>query len=213
MIYPNYTVDNFFDNPEEIVDLANSISFPHKGNNSPGARTEPLHEEHMDFFNWSGRRIISVIYPNGQTPFTARAFFQKIPKTVGEVDFIHQDTDVKLTAIVYLNKKGCDGTSLFKPKTFLTPDSTDTKKYDYYSFPEKYKGDKLKELQIEKETLRAKFNETVSVSGIYNRLFMFDGHQYHAQHLSTQKEERLTYIVFFSRIESWNAPLEGMRKI
>ena len=213
MIYPTYVVDNFFDDPDTIVELANSISFPSKGDTAPGARTLPLYETHNDFFNWSGRRMLSVIFPNGQTPFTARAFFQKIPKTVSEADFIHQDTDFKLTAIIYLNKKGSDGTSLFKPKTFLNLDLKGTNKYDYYKFPEKYKGDKLKELRVEKEALRDKFDETLSVAGIYNRLFMFDGHQYHSQHPNINKEERLTYIVFFYKIESWNAPLEGMRKV
>ena len=221
MMYPTYIVDNFFDNPEDIVELANSLPFPDKGINFPGSRTHPLHSTHNDFFNWSLLRILSVIFPDGQNNFTARAVFQKIPANLSEVDFIHQDTQDKLTAIVYLNKNGTSGTSLFKPKTFVTLDLKNTNKYNYYKSPEKYKGDKLKELKKEKEILRDQFNETVSVSGVYNRLFMFDGHQYHSQHLNINKEERLTYIVFFSKIESWNAhkatvennkPLEIMRK-
>ena len=224
MMYPTYIVDNFFDNPEAVVELANSLPFPNKGDTSPGARTDLLHDTQHAFFNWSCLRMLSTIFPDGKTNFNARAQFQRIPQTVSEVDFIHQDTHDKLTAIVYLNKKDTNGTSLFKPKTFETVSSNfflNVQKYNYYKSPEKYKGDKLKKLKREKEALRDKFNETVSVSGVYNRLFMFDGHQYHSQHPNRNKEERLTYIVFFSRIESRNAhkldvevnkPLEIMRK-
>ena len=221
MMYPTYIVDNFFDNPEAIVELANSISFPNKGVSYPGARTNFLHDTQHAFFNWSCLRMLSTIFPDGKINFEAQATFQKVPENLSEADFIHQDSANKLTAIIYLNKNGASGTSLFKPKTFITLDLRDTQKYNYYKSPEKYKGDKLKRLQIEKETLRKKFDETLSVAGVYNRLLMFDGHQYHAQHPNRNKEERLTYIVFFSKIESWNAqkptveinkPLEIMMK-
>jgi len=219
MMYPTYIVDNFFDNPEAIVNLANNLPFPNKGDQSPGRRTESLHKTHNDFFRWSGLRMLSSIFPGETLNFAAKASFQKIPKTLSEVDFIHQDTGPKLTAIVYLNKNDISGTSLFKlntlfkPKTFKYVDiPTPPMKYDYFKFPEKYKGDKLKELQKEKETIRDRFDETLSVSGVYNRLCMFDGHQYHSQHPNTNKEERLTYIVFFYKIECLTAPLESMRK-
>ena len=212
MMYPSYIIDNFFDNPDVIVKLADSIPFHHKGEKSAGERTDPLHNTHNDFFSWSGLRILSAIFPGEKTSFMASASFQKISKNLSEVDFIHQDTSTKLTAIVYLNKNGTSGTSLFKPKTFSTLDLQNNQKYDYYKSPEKYTGDKLKELRKEKEAIHDRFDETLSVSGVYNRLFMFDGHQYHSQHLNTNKEERLTYIVFFSKIESLNAPLEIMRK-
>ena len=157
--------------------------------------------------------LLSAVFPGEKFNFIAKSRFQKISKNLSEVDFIHQDTTAKLTAIVYLDKKGINGTSLFKPKTFVTLSLKDSTKYDYFKYPEKYKKSKLKELQREKEVLYDRFEETLSVSGVYNRLFMFDGHQYHAQHPNTNKEERLTYIVFFSKIESLNAPLEMMRKI
>ena len=217
-MYPSYIIDNFFDDPDVIVKLANSIPF-HRCtlemgyNNHPGERTDYLHSTHNDFFRWSGLRMLAAIFPNEKISFTAKASFQKISKKLSEVDFIHQDKDTKLTAVVYLNKNGSSGTSLFKPKTFVTLGPEGTLKYDYYQSPEKYKGDKLKQLRMEKEALRDKFNETASVAGVYNRLFMFDGHQYHSQHLDINNEERLTYIVFFSKIESPNAPLEMMRKI
>ena len=213
MMYPSYIIDNFFDNPDTIVKLANNISFPHKGDQSPGERTDTLHETHNDFFQWSALRMLSAVFPGEKFNFIAKSRFQKISKNLSEVDFIHQDKDTKLTAVVYLNKNGSSGTSLFKPKTFVTLSLKDSTKYDYFKYPEKYKKSKLKELQREKEVLYDRFEETLSVSGVYNRLFMFDGHQYHAQHPNTNKEERLTYIVFFSKIESLNAPLEMMRKI
>ena len=212
-MYPSYIIDNFFDNPDVIVKLANSIPFPHKGVLSPGERTDALHNIHNDFFRWSGLRMLSAIFPGEAINFTAKATFQKISKNFSEVDFIHQDGTAKITAIVYLDKNGINGTSLFKPKTFITLDLQNSLKYNYFKSPEKYKGDKLKELRREKEALHDRFEETLSVSGIYNRLFMFDGHQYHSQHPKTTQEERLTYVVFFSKIESLNAPLEMMRKI
>ena len=220
-MYPTYIVDNFFDNPEAIVELANSLPFPNEEANYPGARTNFLHDTHPAFFSWSGLRMLSTIFPDGKINFKAQAVFQKVSKNLSEVDFIHQDFDNKLTAIVYLNKNGTNGTSLFKPKTFIPFKLKDSEKYNYYKSPEKYKGNKLKKLQIEKETLRKEFDETVSVDGIYNRLLMFDGYQYHSQHPNTKEEERLTYMFFFTNIESWNArepsvetnkPLEIMRK-
>jgi len=55
------SVDNFFDNPEEIVKFANSLVYRigEKGF-WPGKRTEELHINHKQFFNSFLKKILAL---------------------------------------------------------------------------------------------------------------------------------------------------------
>ena len=141
-MYPTYIVDNFFSDPDEVVNLANSLDFSYNIKEFPGIRTQPQHETNPHFFSWSCLKMLKVIYPNEDNiTFNAAAYFHKISKDMIESGgWIHRDDTYKLTGLVFLNKKNTQGTSFFKPKTLYNPPVNIVEKQDYYMNPEKYKG-------------------------------------------------------------------------
>ena len=63
MTYPITIVDNFFDNPDDIVELAKSFKYysPDTGN-WPGTRTKQMHLEDHRFFTYFGQKIHLVFH-------------------------------------------------------------------------------------------------------------------------------------------------------
>ena len=52
MLFPSFIcVDNFFDNPDEVVNLSKKFEYENK-THCPGKRTKELHELDWAFFNW-----------------------------------------------------------------------------------------------------------------------------------------------------------------
>ena len=219
MLFPTYIVDNFFSDPDRVVDLSNSLDFSYDNKRFPGGRTQSLHTINNNFFTSSCSKMLRTIYPNDEhISFSAVAYFQRISKNMPDSGgWIHLDDDHKLTGLVYLNKKGTRGTSFFKPITPYNPPLNIIQKQDYYENYKKYKGDQLEILHKARADANQNFSEVARVEGIYNRLVMFDGGEHHAEHLALLPEDRLTYIVFFERISSKTQglefyPLERMRK-
>jgi len=219
MLFPTYIVDNFFSDPDGVVDLSNSLDFSHNKKVFPGVRTQSLHTINKNFFNSSCAKMLRTIYPNDEhISFSAFAYFQRISKNMSDSGgWIHRDDTHKLTGLVYLNKKGTRGTSFFKPITPYNPPVNVIQKQDYYKNYKKYKGDQLKILHKARAHANQNFSEVTRVEGVYNRLVMFDGGEYHTEQLAPLPEDRLIYIVFFERIASKTQgleyyPLEAMRK-
>ena len=69
MLFPNFVcVDNFFDNPEEVVNFSQKLEYFNE-TTCPGKRSKILHEVDYDFFNWVNLKICSVFYPNDISNF------------------------------------------------------------------------------------------------------------------------------------------------
>ena len=84
MNFPSLQVLNFLDNPDDIVDYANTLSYE-KDNYSAGTRTSPLHEFDKTIFNNVNYRIMRLLYPDASTwdkiTWNAMTYFHKI--TIG----------------------------------------------------------------------------------------------------------------------------------
>ena len=105
---PSIIVDNFFEEPDKVVEFANSLEHNVLQNNYPGARTERLSDEFSDKF---AEKVFSNF------PFTVNSYdlhlsFHKIPDKFHS-GFVHVDTPNQLTVIVYLNEEDNTGTSLY----------------------------------------------------------------------------------------------------
>ena len=63
MTYPVTIVDNFFEDPDGIVEMAESMKYytPTTGN-WPGTRTKNLHVEDKRFFNYFGQKLHLLFY-------------------------------------------------------------------------------------------------------------------------------------------------------
>ena len=63
MTYPITIVDDFFEDPDGIVEMAKSMKYytPNTGN-WPGTRTKNLHVEDKRFFNYFGQKLHLLFY-------------------------------------------------------------------------------------------------------------------------------------------------------
>ena len=184
MIWPTLCVDNFFDEPNKVIELSKSLDYE-SSNVYPGKRSINLHIHHEEFFNWVSNKIMSALYP-AEWPNIAwynTEYFQKITSGLKNDGWVHQDKSNEFTAIIYLSQNTEAGTSIYLPKTF-------------------YKESKTKGSVKDRDLHNSKFKETINIKGVFNRLAILDSHSYHAAHVNNSGKERLTLICFFSNIKS-----------
>ena len=218
-------VDNFFNNPDSIREFALKQEFiPTENGNWPGERTMCLHDIDEDLNNLFFAKVFSTYFPvrGYQIKFEkADAMFQKIKPFSKEKDswknmgWIHSDNDWSLAGLIYLtpNFNRDAGTSLFNLK----------KKYkdthsDWERVPMKHKlytGNDVSYDEYKKELIEhnSKFLEKTNFKNIYNRMVMYDGHEYHGANSFYNKDEkeRLTLVYFVNGITIEKSPIEVIK--
>ena len=197
MMWPTLIVDNFFDDPKKVINFSKQLTYERdKEHRWPGTRTKPLHEINKEFFRWSTKKIMTLLFPMNikEIKWNAIQHFQKIPyKTYGESGWVHRDNTTEFTAIIYLSHHPKSGTSLYTPKKFAVDTFHDDKKAKSF----KDRGNYSSGEQWRKKA-NAHFEKTIDLHSNFNRLVLFDGHQWHgAENYGTKKEDRLTLITFF----------------
>ena len=186
MTYPVTIVDDFFDDPDKIVELAEELKWyqPDTGN-WPGTRTKQLHVENERFFNYFGQKIHHLFHDTHPSYWELQAHFQKIkPFSDDQWDkrnqgWIHQDLDTWFGGIVYLSKDPCpnSGTSIYtahKGYSLQTPLEM--------SYKEKlYRGEAfdINDYNDAWDSMREQYTETVTVENVYNRFVLFSGKTHH----------------------------------
>jgi hypothetical protein len=216
MNWPLVCVDNFFNDPVKVVEFANNLNYSKDGRN-PGVRTVNLDKIDYDFFHWVNIKILSVMFPNEiqNIKYVSHISFAKVPPNLVYDGWVHTD-QAEFTAIVYLsNYKNC-GTKIYntiKPHPVLKHHES---KLNYFNNPENI-PDNLENLKYENN---CNFEESIIIKSRYNRLLIFDSHQYHSPevYISDDDKERLTLIGFFQKIESnfnqqLKFPISEMRRI
>ena len=205
MLFPSMCIDNFFQNPDEVVRYAKQCKYyPSETGEWPGKRTKRLHLISPELHRHFGRKVLATLFPNNYENITynmANVCFQKISPEYINKGWIHVDGPADLTVIVYLSKHKKCGTSIFQYKNaFPTPteELMQVKKKTY----------KEKSFEQETETLKKNnndFEETISFNSCYNRAIFFDGSQWHGEKQFVEKnikEDRLTLIGFYYGINS-----------
>jgi len=188
--------DNFFKNPDKILDWANSLEYVENNNNYPGRRTEELHEVDPEFYHQTVQKIMMLLTDKGYE-YNISMHFQKVPEVWGD-GVIHSDGHYN--AIIYFNKNDNAGTSLYRIK-----DRYGYNPPNYGIIREGFESDNPNKVNIEKEKIRDTFEKTLDVKGLYNRLFLFDGCEFHGANSfklenSKENEERLILVMFFHKI-------------
>jgi|TARA_R100000084_G_C4649107_1_gene148582 hypothetical protein len=222
MLFPNLSITNFFDDPDEIVKLANTLDyFPSPTGNYPGVRSRSLHVIDPNLFHKFTNAVLANFYNKGtEIKFEAWVNFQKIPalhkdkNNVKNKGWIHFD-DAVLAGLVYLNKKADldSGTSLYLPKGKLKHDwskATDLKVNLYLNGV----YDK-KEYEKEMKYTDNKFKKFMEFNNVYNTLICYDGQNYHKinnMNIGTDKD-RLTLVFFINNITVDGTPITRVKEI
>jgi hypothetical protein len=185
MKYPTVIIENFFENPDEIVNYSNTLTFkgPEKNEYWIGKRSEMLHKINIDLFNFICSKVISIFYNCKKEIITfsdAQVCFQKIGKTdvsnclKTKNNMLHRDIYGSLTGVIYLSKK-----QSFENGTKISTDE----KIDH-----------------------------ILVSSKYNSMLCYEGSQLHGP-IGSENEDRLTIVFFIHKVQAEEMPYERLNNI
>ena len=211
--YPITIVDNFFDDPFEVIKLAEQQEYRiDAGGRYPGKRTVHVGDFAPNFFNKTITKFFSIFYnlENIKYQYHASMHFQKVGIQYDD-GWIHADNPQLISGIVYLNTNSSlnSGTSICMPNSV---DWVATKNLDT----------KIESFLAEKDHTTARsenndqFHETVIVKNKFNRLIAFDSHLAHKANfeLMPNNTERLTLVFFVENfITTELYPLTKMRRM
>lgn len=217
MTYPVTIVDDFFDDPDKIVELAEELKWyqPDTGN-WPGTRTKQLHIENERFFNYFGQKIHHLFHDTHPSYWELQAHFQKIkPFSDDQWDkrnqgWIHQDLDTWFGGIVYLTKdpEPDTGTSVYKTKNgFSLQYVSELKMKEKW-----YLGEDVSDEDYDAafNAMSEQYQETVTIENVYNRLVLFNNKTYHGVKTFGSKP-RLTLNFFGMSMTGKIPPLQRSR--
>ncbi len=201
MHFPTLVVDNFFDNPQQIIDCSQKLEFKNLPDKRwAGLRTDKIHEVDYDLFDYVTKKIMSLLFPHDSKNMiwqTEMYFSKTNPKDTKYPDWAHKDSGAEFTAIMYLSDHSC-GTNICHFKKSLQLINDVSAQFDYYRNPTNDIPDSKKEID-------SKFEDTISVKGRFNRLLIFDGSSWHRQQKFTKEDfksgkDRLMLIAFFHEV-------------
>lgn len=207
MHFPVIVVDNFFEDPDRIVKLAESLDYypRKKGDHWYGLRSKPLHEIDKGFFEFSTQKILRTFYKE-ETPHYCTTLFQKTPghKDISNEGWIHCDKGL-MAAIIYLDKENTEGTNFYKCKTFGI---------DKFSYADIHKQDNInsKDFAEARDKNNLHYEKTIEVKGLYNRAVIYDSKVYHGAASHPTNTDRLTQVFFFDKIDTNWFPSVSIRK-
>lgn len=202
MTYPITIIDDFFEDPDAIVKMANSFKYyPPDTGNWPGMRTKQLHVVADRFFHYFGEKVHLLFHDKSPNYWNMQTHFQKIkPFSKDQYDplnrgWVHQDIDTYFGGIVYLTKdpEPDTGTSIYKTNTgFAMQWEKEIKMKEAH-----YRGEDidLDEYNAAWHNAHEQYEETVKVSNVYNRFVMFNNKTHHGVQTFGTKE-RLTLNFF-----------------
>ena len=204
MLFPTIVIDNFFEDPEMILKYGEKFEyrFPEDGQ-YPGTRSENVGPK---FFQYTTKKMMAALYPMNYKSMTwsGSQFFQKIQGNNYPYEgWVHQDWTSEITSIVYLSRDlGC-GTAICTPRSHDREIIYQDKKHDQFKKPLELKTVMGEDKELEKYLGKNndRFEKTVKVDSVFNRLVMFDSSNYHSV-IKFGDKERITLITFLSTIES-----------
>lgn len=195
-----YVVDNFFKNPQAVIDLGNSLEY-YNNEAWPGLRTINLLEINnplvVEFAKYFAKKIADEVF-YGIKQFKIDIRFHK--NEVYDVDeanygWIHND-EIDFAGLVYLNKEESNmntGTSIFDKIL-----SEDFQVQDYESRKElNLKKNVTEQYLNDLKNNRSQFIETVNVGNKFNRLVAYDASQWHRPNSYNVKTLPRYSLLFF----------------
>ena len=186
MTYPVTIIDNFFEDPDGIVEMAESMKYytPTTGN-WPGTRTKNLHVEDPRFFNYFGQKLHFIFYETVPEYWNLQCHFQLINPFCDDKyskrnrGWVHKDIDTWFGGVVYLQKnpEPDTGTSIYTPKYGYMHQY----EQEIQMKMELYRNELISEEEYEKafDAMSEQYVETVTIENLYNRLVVFSNKTHH----------------------------------
>ncbi len=215
-MFPTIVYDNFFENPDLVVDLANSLEYKMGDGSWPGVRTDDIGYHHLEFKKLIMDKICRIFYPDSNYQWYAKTVFQKVEGMhedkyhIKNRGWIHKDKNRLIGGIIFLNKNPEEdtGTSLYTSKKVVVPysDEQDSCKKRWYT------GHDVSDEEYRNcfDSNSENYKQTLAVENVYNRLFMFNGTSYHGVNTyGSIGNTRLTLPIFFGTIQhpEFNFPM------
>ena len=237
------TLDNFFDNPDEIRELGlrmlESDKYPSPTGHWPGYRSGPLYRIDEVLAQSISCRILNCYFNlNWEQVFWNRCNLQfqlissrdKDKNNIKNKGWIHRDgVDPRkhhhpdpgdaddLAGLIYLTPdiERNTGTSLFDMKKDKTLEHDDSTAELRTQI---HLGNPVNDKEIKEkwEKHRSCFVEKVRFENIYNRLIMYDTNEFHgvnSYYTPEDKDDRLTLGFFMGGIRASKWPLERIKEI
>ena len=215
MSFPAFCVDNFYENPDKVLEIVNNTTYLESDGFRPGMKSVPLHISEPEFFNKFCLKLFSLFYDFNYTKvdWNVMSSFQKMdcmdpdPFSAKNMPWIHRDDKSIIAGLIYLNKNKMtnSGTSIYKLKDGCSWDSFDDNtplssqcryqlfkhgKYDENAYSSKIKQNY--EL----------FEESIRFENRFNRLICYTGQEFHRAHSYYCNETRITQVFFVKKLES-----------
>ena len=201
MPYPLVIKDNFFSDPDSILELCNQFDCNRSHVNFPGLRTNYLSNTNKKLFLSIANRIFALIHDSLPSHYKMDIEFQKIDPFVKDDKWdkknrgwVHKDCCL-FGGVIYLDKNPDKdaGTGIYKLK-------------DGYHFQDKeslsykvllYSGKLIDDGQYYQayDMIADQYEETLRVPNVYNRLVLMPGDQMHG--MTTIGDKERNTIVFF----------------
>ena len=203
MSYPLIIKDNFFSDPDAIVNIINHVDYSLSSNNYPGVRTKSLDEINPKLYEHIFQKIFLLLHDQLPLRFESnlKVGFHKIkPFVEGDKwdkknrGWVHKDGCL-FGGVIYLDKNPDKdaGTSIYKSKDGFdvqTQENIDAKEL-FYS------GQLIDDGHYYNayDRVRNQYEETLKIPNVYNRLVLIPGNQFHA--MTTIGDKERNTIVFF----------------
>jgi hypothetical protein len=209
--YSTTCIDNFFEDPMEIVKIAEDRTYaPDEMGRWPGVRSEPIQDWNHELFLYICHKWLlnhHTVDEMNDISWIGDMTFQVISSKY-ERGFIHNDYPMVHTAIVFLSPEavGESGTSLYRLKDRYSIDDLPDKQ-EWHKKLASDRGLTEEEYKTYTEAVEINnsyFEETVRFKNVFNRAIGFDGELWHgADILKTNTlQDRLTLVIHFRDIVS-----------
>ena len=200
-MYPNLIVDNFFEQPDKIIDCSLNLEYGVSDDGSwPGVRSNFLHLVNQRLFEYISKKITYIFYDSYPT-YNYSINFQKVnPFSDNQYDkkncgWVHSD-ESNFGGVIFLTKNPDEDTGLniFNLKNGFYSITDEETKIKRKHFLGGYVDDTTYNEVY--DSYHKQFEETVKIKNVFNRLVLFNRNTYHAVQTFGTKE-RLT-ISFFN---------------
>ena len=203
MSYPLIIKDNFFSDPDAIVNIINHVDYSLSSNNYPGVRTKSLDEINPKLYEHIFQKIFLLLHDQLPLRFESnlKVGFHKIkPFVEGDKwdkknrGWVHKDGCL-FGGVIYLDKNPDKdaGTSIYKSK-----DGFDVQSQENIDAKELfYSGQLIDDGHYYNayDRVRNQYEETLKIPNVYNRLVLIPNDQPHA--MTTIGDKERNTLVFF----------------
>ncbi len=206
-LFPTLVVDDFLDNPDYVLNLAESTEYNDPGHtNYPGVTSKKkLYELDQELFDTILQKIFGYYWDlNNPVNYRVDMEFQRIESDALDIidkGIIHVDTTYGALAagVLYLNKNPLDntGTSFYK----LLDDAYTIEDEFLDPISRYHAGKYVDGLDKICKDHYDKFKETMRVQNQYNRLVTYDSNVWHTA-TSYGNQTRYTLRFFINELES-----------